>query len=302
MIHIDDLVRCTEDGAIAASKWVGSGDKLSADKAATDALRSRLNTIDFCGKIIIGEGVKDGSYGLYYGEEVGCPLDNCPCHDIAVDPIEGTTPTVTSGPEALSVIGIAEEGTMFCTDEFYMKKLAYGPKISKKVTLSLDDPLSNTIKLVSLATGKEANKIMVCILNRPRHEADIATLREIGVRIKLIQDCDVSGAIATCVEDSGIDLLYGIGGAPEAVITACAMKCLGGNLLAQIYTKAGVTSGPVLTINDLVGGECAFVGTGITDGSLLNGVKWTKHGPQTHSVFMRSESGTVRFIETRHGN
>lgn len=301
MRHINlDLVRCTEGGAIAASKWVGSGDKLAADEAATNALRSRLNKIDFKGKIIIGEGVKDESYGLYYGEEVGS--GSSPCYEIAVDPIEGTTPTVTSGPEAMSVLGIAEEGTMFFTEEFYMKKLAYGPKIASKVTLSLDDSLENTIKLVSLATDKEPNKVMVCILNRPRHNEAIAALRAMGVRIKLIQDCDVSGAIATCVEDSGIDLLYGIGGAPEAVITACAMKCLGGSLLSQICKKDGSEKGPVLSINDLVGGECAFAGTGITDGSLLNGVKWTKHGPQTHSVFMRSESGTVRFVETRHGN
>jgi fructose-1,6-bisphosphatase II len=299
-----DVVRATENAAIAASHWIGSGDKLEADKAATEAMRHRLNKMEFRGKIAIGEGKKDESYGLYCGEDVGKLRDETlPTLDIAVDPIEGTRPTVTSGPEAISTIAVAEGGSMFHTEEYYMNKLAFGPFIAKTVQLNINDPIEKTIQLVSLATGKKINDIMVCILDRPRHNEFIEIMRKMGVRIKLIQDCDVSGAIAACLPDRGIDLLYGVGGAPEAVLTACAVKCLGGGFQARLCDKdCNHLDNNVYNQDDLVKGHCIFAATGITDGSLLKGVRFSEYGPITHSVFMRSESGTVRWMQSYHGN
>lgn len=308
MKHISlDLIRVTEAGAIAGSKWVGSGNKLESDKAATDAMRDRLNGMDFAGKIVIGEGEKDKSYGLFAGEKIGSRWGSCDGYhgkfnDIAIDPIEGTTPTVTSGPEAMSVISVALEGAMFSPSSYYMRKLAYGPEIASKVELKLNDPLERTIELVCSATGKEPEQLLVCILDRPRHHEAIKELRELGCRIKLIQDCDVSGAVAACLPDSDIDILYGIGGSPEAILSACAIKCLGGGLQGQECTKEGESSEPILDENELVKGECAFAGTGITDGSLLRGVKWNRAKPTTNSVFMRSESKTIRWVTAEHGN
>ena len=306
MRHINlDLVRVTEAAAIAGSAWTGSGNKEAADKAATEAMRDRLNQIDFTAKIVIGEGKKDKSHGLFKGERVG-KLVNAPGHEtyeLAVDPIDGTRPTVTSGPEAISVIAVAQAGSLFSTDEYYMNKLAYGPEVARKVKLNLTDPLKKTIERISAVTGKTPSKIMVCILDRPRHQDMIKELRELGVRIKLIQDCDISGAIAACLPDSGIDLLCGIGGAPEGIITASAMKCLRGGFEAQIVNPEGKVVDPkVYSIEDLVQGPCAFAATGVTNGSLLKGVRYTSQGPVTSSVFMRSESGTVRWLTAYHGN
>ncbi len=311
-----DLVRVTEAGAAAAAAWVGSGNKELADKAATDAMRDRLNRFNDAGTIRIGEGKKDESFGLFLGDKVGAgwsyPNDygdhtvypeDTQEYDIAVDPIEGTRPTVTSGPEALSVIGVAGKGAMFCTEEYYMNKLAYGQQIAKKVKLSLHDPIEHIAKLVAAATHKHISKVMICVLDRPRHAEIIERLRKIGVRIKLIQDCDVSAGIAACLEDRGIDVTYGIGGAPESVITACAIKCLKGDFQAQLVDKDGkILDGKVLGLEDLVAGPCAFSATGITSGSLLEGVRFTEQGPVTHSVFMRSASGTVRWLTAYHGN
>ncbi|HTL70777.1 MAG TPA: fructose-bisphosphatase class II family protein [Candidatus Eisenbacteria bacterium] len=296
-----DIVRVTEAAAIAASAWVGSGDKKAADKAATDAMRSRLNGIDFKGRVVIGEGIKDESAGLFAGETVGSER-SLKVYDLAVDPIEGTRPTAHSGPEALSVMAVAEKGALFSTSEFYMNKFAYGPEIARKTILSITDPLEKTIRLVSKATGKEPRRIMVCLLDRPRHEPLVAELRGLGVRIKLIQDCDVSAAIAACLPESGIDLLCGIGGAPEGILTACAIKCLRGEFQAQIVHKDGSVEPRILSLDDLVSGECVFSATGITDGSLLRGVRYTPQGPVTNSIFMRSASGTVRRLTAYHGN
>ena len=300
-----DLVRITENAAIAASHWIGSGDKLEADRAATEAMRHRLNKLHFQGRIAIGEGKKDGSYGLYCGELVGFYRnddDHTPL-DIAVDPIEGTRPTVTSGPEAMSTIALANPSAMFHTEEFYMNKLAFGPGIAKIVHLNINDPIERIIQMVSLANGKKTTDIMVCILDRPRHAEVIDRMRKLGVRIKLIQDCDVSGALAACLPDRGIDLLYGVGGAPEAVLTACAVKCLGGGFQAQVCDKDGkVIDDKIYHQDDLVVGHCVFAATGITDGSLLKGVRFSEFGPITNSVFMRSESGTVRWLTSYHGN
>jgi fructose-1,6-bisphosphatase II len=298
-----DFMRATEAAAIATSKWIGTGDKLNADKAATEAMLDRLNRINFAGIVRIGEGVKDESYGLFAGHRMGQLADqkNVPYYEIAVDPIDGTRPTVTSGPEALSVIAVAEPNTLFATEEFYMNKLAYGPELANKLELHLYDPISRIVELVSIATGKSPSNIVVCMLDRPRHEKIIQEFRALGVRIKLIQDCDISGAIATCLPDSGIDLLYGIGGSPEGVITACAMKCLGGQIECQIVDpKGAILDKNIYSTNDLVKGDCIFAATGITNGSLLKGVRFTSRGPVTNSVMMRSESGTVRWTTAYH--
>lgn len=295
-----DIVRVTEMGAIAASHWIGSGNKELADKAATDAMRAKLNTIEFSGMIAIGEGIKDGSYGLFKGELVGNVKSDKPYH-LAIDPIEGTTPTVTSGPEAISTIAIGERDSMYAPDCFYVNKMAYGEQIRSKVKLDIDAPIEDTCQTVAKVTGKPLDSIMVCILNRPRHKEIIQRLRNIGVRIKLIQDCDVSGAIAACLPDSGVDLLYGIGGSPEAVISASAIKCLNGDFQVKVVNAdTWTTEGKVLEIEDLVKGPCAFVATGITNGSILKGVVFNKRGPITNSVFMRSESGTIRWLTTEH--
>lgn len=306
MRHLNlDLVRVTEAAAIGACPWVGSGNKEAADKGATEAMRERFNQMDFAGRIVIGEGKKDKSFGLFEGEFVGkyAGKTGDDFFDIAVDPIEGTRPTVTSGPEAISVVAVADKNALFSTEEFYMHKLAYGPQIAEKIDLSLTDPLEKTIKKISLTTGKTIPQIMVCILDRPRHEGMIKELRRLGVRIKLIQDCDVSGAIATCFPASGIDMMFGIGGAPEGVISACAIKCFRGGFQAQIMNKDCKLMDPkVYSIQDLVKSECAFAATGITDGSLLRGVRYEGNKPITHSIFVRYESGTVRWLTSRHGN
>ncbi len=304
MRHINmDVVRVTEAAAIAASAWVGSGDKLGADKAATEAMRERLNKVDFSARIVIGEGKKDESYGLFTGETVGTAAKSGKTYEIAVDPIEGTRPTVTSGPEAISVIAVGEEGSLFETGEYYMNKIAYGPHIAMKTKLSITDPIKTTLEKTAAATGKKPSQMMVCVLDRPRHEKMIRELRQYGVRIKLIMDCDVSAAIAACLQESGIDLFLGVGGAPEGVIAAAAMKCLRGHFQAQIADVDGKIADPkVYEMEDLVKGQCAFAATGITTGSLLRGVRYTSQGAVTNSVFMRSESGTIRWITVQHGN
>jgi fructose-1,6-bisphosphatase II len=223
--------------------------------------------------------------------------------DLAIDPIEGTTPTVTSGPEAISTIAIANENTMYQTPAFYMNKLAYGKHIADLTDeISIEQPITAIVTRVAYVTAKPLDKIMVCILNRPRHDQWVKELRAMGVRIKLIQDCDVSGAIAACLPDSGVDLLYGIGGAPEAVISAAAIKCMGGDFQVYEVDKDMKKSSGVLGMEDLVKGECAFVATGITRGSILDGVRVVNGRPVTNSVFMRSTSQTLRWMTTEHGN
>ena len=304
--NVLDFIRATEEAAIAASKWVGTGEKVKADEAATEAMIRRFGKIDFAGRVAIGEGKKDKSAGLFFGDRVGKLKGKVSANEeleLAVDPIDGTRPTVTSGPEALSVVALAEPGSLLSTDVYYMNKLAYGPEIKNKVVLKLTDPIEHTIRLISAATGKDFSKIMVCLLDRPRHESIVKELRKLGVRIKLIQDCDISGAIATCLPESGIDLLCGVGGAPEGVITACAMKCLQGGFQAQLADKEGkVQDLKVYGIDEIVSGHCVFAATGITNGSLLRGVRYTSLGPVTNSVIMRSKSGTVRWVTAHHGN
>lgn len=308
-----DLIRVTEAAAICASAWVGSGNKLMADKDATEAMQDRLNRLDVAGTVKIGEGKKDQSYGLFKGDLVGrgwchhedghmCLWDRNTLEvDIGLDPIDGTTPTVTAGPEAMSVIAMAEKGSMYDTDEHYMLKLAVSGYVARRTNLYLTTPLPILCRQVADVLNKPVDKLMVCILNRPRHEEYIKQMREIGVRIKLIQDCDISGAIAAA-DGGNIDMQFGVGGAPEAVVTAAAVKCLRGYFLAQVWDKDAGLNGDVFSHDDLVRSHCCFAATGITDGSLLKGVSWNERGPTTHSIFMRSESGTIRRVETRHGN
>lgn len=307
MLNNLDFVKATEAAAIAASAWVGSGNKLEADKAATDAMRERLNRLNIYGRIIIGEGIKDKSHGLYQGEIVGnqkiglyqkSSFNEC---EIAVDPIDGTTPTVNGGSEAMSVLAVSSFNCMYACEDFYMLKLAVSGIVAEKTTLSLDMSLDEICHRVAHALNKTVDKLMVCILDRPRHAEHIASMRNLGVRIKLIKDCDISGAIAAA-ELNGIDMMYGIGGAPEAVITAAAIKCLKGLLLARVWDLNDGLKGDMLNQDSLIKGDCIFSATGITNGSLLKGVVWNKTGPITNSVVMRSQSKTVRWIETRHGN
>lgn len=318
-LHLD-LVRVTEAGAIAAAQFVGRGDKIAADEAATEAMRRRLNSTDFAGKIIIGEGKKDDAPGLFEGEVVGqlalLQQSNPPAdedhiqdmiiprfYDIAVDPIEGTTPTSKGGYEAMSVIALAGENCLMATEEFYMKKIAYGPKVAKKVKINVTDDCAQILKMVALALDKPTSKLTVCLLDRPRHDDLISTLRSLECRIKFIQDCDVTACIATCMPDTGIDLYLGIGGSPEGVISAAAMKCLGGVIQGQLVEQDGTPiEDKLYEVEDMAKGDVIFSATGITDGKLFRGVRYTSHGPITNSLTMRSASGTIRMIETWHGN
>jgi len=317
-IHLD-LVRVTEAGAVAAGAYVGRGDKEGADKAATDAMRMRLNRIDFAGRVVIGEGKKDKSFGLYDGEIVGqlgllhsesqeikdkdIQLVKPQYWDIATDPIEGTTPTAKGGYEAMSVIALAPEGKFLSTECFYMKKIAYGPEVARRVKIKVTDDVLSTMRIVALALDKPIDKVTACILDRPRHESIVCELRKIGCRIKFIQDCDVTACIATCLPESGIDVYLGTGGSPEGVIAAAAVKCMGGFMQGMLVETDGtIADDKIYELEDLAGGDVLFAATGITDGLLLKGVRFTSRGPVTHSIAMRSESGTIRKIETTHGN
>jgi fructose-1,6-bisphosphatase/sedoheptulose 1,7-bisphosphatase-like protein len=324
-----DLIRVTEAGAISAAEWVGRGEKESADKAATEAMRERLNTIDFFAEIAIGEGKKDHSFGLFEGDLVGLgavahahagasaipvlvgndrgdPLKpSGPTYSIALDPIEGTTPTAKGGYEAMSVIALANHGCFFTTEHFYMNKLAVGPAAIKLDPMMPDlrRSIEENIAWVAGALGKSINHLTACVLDRPRHTGLVNRLRAMGCRIKFISDCDVTACIATCVKNSGIDIYIGVGGAPEAVIAAAAMRCMKGKLQAQLVNADGTPiDDRIYEMDDLAKGDVMFAATGITDGQLLRGVRFTDSGPITHSIAMRSESGTIRKITTEHGN
>lgn len=298
-----DLIKVTESAAIAASQWVGRGNKEEADRAATDAMRDRLNQMDFAAQISIGEGKKDGSYGLYQDELVGVRQAETIEYSIAVDPIEGTTPTAKGGTEAMSVIALANIGCFYETDIFYMDKIAVGPDVGH---CSLDSSPLRNVNTVANALGKSPQHITVCVLDRPRTGPLIAELRKIGCRIKFISDCDVTACIATCVPDSGVDMYWSVGGSPESVIAAAAMKCMGGRLQCREVILEGTGFYPhghrTLEIEDLVNGPCMFAATGITDGQLLKGVRFSSSGPITNSIAMRSESGTIRHLITHHKN
>ncbi|OQO92434.1 fructose-bisphosphatase, class II [Saccharomonospora piscinae] len=303
-----ELVRVTEAAAMAAGRWVGKGDKLGGDGAAVDAMRQLVGTVSMRGVVVIGEGEKDEAPMLYNGERVGNG-DGPEC-DVAVDPVDGTTLMSKGMPNALAVLAVAERDAMFDPSAvFYMEKLAVGPEAAGAVDLSA--PIAENIRRVAKAKHSSVSDVTVCILDRPRHEQLVREVREAGARIRFISDGDVAGAIATARPTTGVDLLLGIGGTPEGIIAACAMKCLGGELQGRLWPKddeerrkaldAGHDLDRVLTTDDLVGGENVFFcATGVTDGDLLRGVHYRAGGATTQSIVMRSKSGTVRLIDGYH--
>ena len=303
-----ELVRVTEAGAMAAGRWVGRGDKEGGDGAAVDAMRELVNTVSMRGVVVIGEGEKDNAPMLYNGEEVGNG-DGPPC-DFAVDPIDGTTLMSKGLPNAISVLAVAERGAMFDPSAvFYMNKIAVGPEAVDAIDITA--PIGENIRQVAKAKHLSVSDMTVCILDRPRHEQLMAEVREAGARIRLITDGDVAGAISACRPNSGTDLLAGIGGTPEGIITAAAIRCMGGAIQGQLAPKddeerqkaidAGYDLSQILSTEDLVSGENVFFcATGVTDGDLLKGVQYYGGGCTTQSIVMRSKSGTVRMIEAYH--
>ncbi len=303
-----ELVRTTEAAAIAGSKWVGRGDKNGADGAAVDAMRLILGTVQMTGTVIIGEGEKDEAPMLYNGEVVGDGSD--PQVDIAVDPIDGTTLTSKGRGGAVAVIAVSEKGTMFDPGPcMYMEKIAVGPEA--RGSIDLNASVADNLKAVAAARGIDVREVTATILDRPRHDDLVAEVREAGARIRLIGDGDVAAAIATAIPESGVDILFGIGGTPEGVIAAAALKCMGGELLGRLWPRdddertqaisGGYDLDRVLTTDDLVDSDnCFFAATGITDGNLLKGVHYDRRGITTQSLVMRSRSGTVRFVDAHH--
>ncbi|MEU3829591.1 class II fructose-bisphosphatase [Streptomyces sp. SID486] len=303
-----ELVRVTEAAAMAAGRWVGRGDKNGADGAAVRAMRTLVSTVSMNGVVVIGEGEKDEAPMLFNGERVGDGTG--PEVDIAVDPIDGTTLTAKGMPNAIAVLAAAERGAMFDPSAvFYMDKLVTGPEAAEFV--DIDAPVAVNIKRIAKAKKVTPEDVTVVILDRPRHEGLIREVREAGARIKLISDGDVAGSVYALREGTGVDLLLGIGGTPEGIISACAVKCLGGTIQGKLWPKddeerqraidAGHDLDRVLTTDDLVSGENVFfVATGITDGELLRGVQYRPEKALTESIVMRSKSGTVRRIDSEH--
>ncbi len=303
-----ELVRVTEAAALAAGRWMGRGDKESGDQAAVDAMRLMLATVHMDGVVVIGEGEKDAAPMLYNGERIGD--GNGPAVDVAVDPIDGTSLLANGRPNALAVVAVAETGTMFDPGPLvYMDKIAVGGAAAGSV--DLDAPVEDNLRAVARAGGKDIDDVTVIVLDRPRHERLIAEIRATGARIRLISDGDVAGAILAAMEGSPFDILMGIGGTPEGVVTACAMKCLGGDILGRLYARDEIERKAALDLgydfdrifrsNDLVACDNVFfAATGITDGELVDGVRYRGDGARTSSIVMRSKSGTIRRIEANH--
>ena len=303
-----ELVRVTEAAALAASRWMGRGDKEGADGAAVDAMRIVLGTVPMDGIVVIGEGEKDEAPMLFNGEAIGD--GSPPATDIAVDPIDGTTLTALGRGNAVAVIAVSERGTMFDPGPcVYMEKIAVGPEAAGKVDIRAS--VADNLKAVAAAKGEAVRDVTAVVLDRDRHQAIIDEVRSAGARIRLIQDGDVVGAISTAWPDSGADILFGIGGTPEGVITAAALKAMDGELQGVLYPRnedernaaleAGYDLERVLTQDDLVNSDnCFFAATGITDGELLKGVHYDNRGATTQSLVMRSKSGTVRVVNARH--
>jgi fructose-1,6-bisphosphatase II len=303
-----ELVRVTEAAALAAARWIGRGDKLAADGAAVDAMRHVLDSVSMDGVVVIGEGEKDEAPMLFNGEHIGD--GSAPEVDIAVDPLEGTRLCALGMPSALAVIALAEKGSMFDPGPcVYMEKLAGGEDIAD--LLDLDRPLVETCKLVAERRGGSIGDVIVVVLDRPRHEEQIKAIREAGARIRLITDGDVSAALLAVSERSPVDLLWGIGGTPEGVLSAAGLKSMGGQLLGRLWPRndeersaavnAGYDLDKILTANDLCSGEDVFFSaTGVTDGDVLQGVRYRGKGATTESLVMRSRSGTVRRVQATH--
>jgi len=292
-----ELIRVTETAAIAAAPWVGRGEKNLADKAAVEAMREMINTVDMSGVVVIGEGEKDNAPMLHNGEHVG--NQEGPSCDVAVDPIDGTSLTANGMNGAISVIALSPRGTMFDPKtSFYMNKIVTGAEAAHVIDIKAS--VAHNIQAVATAKNLAVSDVTVVVLNRPRHQQLISEIRAAGARIRLIQDGDVAAAIEAARPNTGIDLLMGIGGTPEGVIAAAAMICLGGAIQSQLY-EDGKVFGAVLHTKDLVNSEDVFLAaTGITDGELIKGIRYTSFGAVSQSIVMRGQSKTVRVIETEH--
>ncbi len=303
-----ELVRTTEAAAMASSRWVGRGDKEGADGAAVDAMRLILGTVAMNGTVIIGEGEKDEAPMLYNGEKVGDGTG--PAVDIAVDPVDGTTLTAMGRGGAVAVIAVSEQGSMFDPGPcVYMEKIAVGPEAKGRVDLNAS--VTDNLRAIAEAKGIAVSEVTATVLDRPRHDDIVKEIREAGARIRLIGDGDVAGAIATAWPESGVDVLFGIGGTPEGVIAAAALKGMGGEQLGRLWPRddaeraaaeaLGYDLSRVLDTDDMVAGDnCFFAATGITDGNLLKGVHYVRGAVITQSLVMRASSGTVRLVEARH--
>jgi fructose-1,6-bisphosphatase II len=303
-----ELVRVTEAAALSAGRFMGRGQKEEGDQAAVDAMRLMLGTVEMDGVVVIGEGEKDEAPMLYNGEVVG--NGKGPQVDVAVDPVDGTRLLAMGRPNAIAVVGVAERGSMFDPGPvFYMNKIAVGPEAASAIDITAS--VETNLREVARARRKDLDDLTVVVLDRPRHETLIREIRETGARIRLITDGDVAGAIMAAVDGTGVDILMGIGGTPEGVITACALKCLDGAMQGMLWprddaerkaaTALGYDFSKVLTTHDLVSSDNAFfAATGITNGEFVRGVQYHGSGATTHSVSMRSRSGTVRFVEARH--
>ncbi|HEX6968155.1 MAG TPA: class II fructose-bisphosphatase [Micromonosporaceae bacterium] len=303
-----DLVRVTEAAAMAAGRWVGRGNKEAGDGAAVDAMRKLINSIPMRGVVVIGEGEKDNAPMLYNGEEVGDGTG--PEVDVAVDPIDGTTLMSKGMPNAIAVLAVAERGAMFDPSAvFYMDKIAVGPAYAD--IIDIEAGVTENLRRIAKAKGTSTGNVRVCVLDRPRHEDLVREIRQAGAGIRFITDGDIAGAIAAAREESGVDVLMGIGGTPEGITAACALKCMGGAMQAKLWPRddeerekaqaAGHDLDRVLTTDDLVAGDnCFFAATGITSGDLLRGVRYRDGGAYTQSIVMRSKSGTIRVIDSYH--
>lgn len=304
-----ELVRVTEAAALAAARWLGKGDKNSADQAAVDMMRKVLNDIPMDGVVVIGEGEKDEAPMLYCGEHIGDGTP--PMVDIAVDPLDGTTLTAQGRSGAIAVIALAERGCMYDPGPcFYMEKLAVGPGVDPR-RVSLDYSVAHNLEAVANCLGKPVSDVTVLVLDRPRHAKLIADIRAAGARIRMISDGDVGGAIETAKPEAPVDVMMGIGGTPEGVIAAAALKCMGGSIQGRLWAKneqeaeairaSGRDLTKILYTDDLVkGNDCFFAATGVSDGDLVRGVRFYSGGASTNSVVMRGKSQTVRYIETFH--
>ncbi len=308
-----EMVRVTEAAAIAASKLIGRGDEKAADAAAVEAMRLAFDDLAMDGTVVIGEGERDEAPMLFIGEKVGGAIGTGPKIDIALDPLEGTTITAKAGPNALAVLAAAEEGNLLNAPDVYMDKLAVGPGYPEGIIDLAKTPTEN-VQAVAAAKGVRADEIIVCVLDRPRHAALIAELRSLGCGVMLIGDGDVAGVIAVTNPDTTIDLYMGSGGAPEGVLAAAALRCVGGQFNGRLLfrnddekaraRKWGITDlNKIYQLEELAKGDCIFAATGVTDGSLLKGVKRLKGGViTTHSVVMRASTGTVRWVSGEHRN
>jgi fructose-1,6-bisphosphatase II / sedoheptulose-1,7-bisphosphatase len=305
-----EMVRVTEAAAIAASTLIGRGDEKAADAAAVKAMREAFNGLDMDGTVVIGEGERDEAPMLYIGEKVGKPDGDGPAIDIALDPLEGTTITAKAGPNALAVLAIAEKGCLLNAPDVYMDKIAIGPGYPKG-TIDLTRTATENVEALAKAKGVKPSEIIACVLDRPRHEKLIAELRAIGCGIMLIPDGDVAGVIATTNPDTTVDIYLGQGGAPEGVLAAAALRCVGGQFQGRLFFrndderqrayKWGIKDlDTVYDLEDLAKGDCIFAATGVTDGSLLKGVKRLRGRMTTDSVVMRASSGTVRWVKGEH--